>query len=149
MSHSQKNNHGFTLVELIVAMGIAAILLSIATGVYIQGLKYFKMRMAEASTFRELVLMDKLIKKKVSSKVHDCDFGKIEVEVDGGPIELAEMLKSKFKIVKDIKFECLEIEPDTKKLRSWKNTYQPDVINYELTYKNGNEEFKHNSSLTH
>src|SRR3989338_9620000 len=100
MKNFKKNNCGFTLLEMTVALGIFIILFTLTLGIYSQSLKAEQLTIQMSKLQKESQLIMEVIAKKIrSSKIDYSYYDGGTVNVSDGESQLALLDKSGYQTV--------------------------------------------------
>jgi prepilin-type N-terminal cleavage/methylation domain-containing protein len=129
---------GVTLLELLVALVISAIVISYASYIFLSGNHQYINRLMESGRIAQLFRIKTGIVKSLEDPIEKCEDGKILIVQDSGKIELNIKLKTQFPIIDSLVFHCLEMDSDSLSFRDWKEGNQPRLVEYRafITEKN-------------
>jgi len=140
--------YGFTLIEVIVVLGLAGLVVTGAMSMYLAGAKEFWMRQNEISEFELVPLVRISITKELSQGfIYKCSLNDIQyttISNKGDFVSLKRILKNRLPNV-DISFQCYELSSFSSNFEivPWNNTRskQPVLIEYQWKSINGSNTY--------
>ncbi len=128
-----KTSKGITILELMVAIGLSGLVLSIASMMYIKSTRQFHDRVQESDLFRSLHLINLEIENRLVEPIDKCDFGRVHYFYQDESRDLKEELKTRHPNLGSITFKCYELDPITRQIVTWETKHSPDLIEYSGT----------------
>ncbi|MGL1934453.1 MAG: prepilin-type N-terminal cleavage/methylation domain-containing protein [Fibrobacterales bacterium] len=129
------SQRGVTLIELMAAIAVSAIVLTLLGQLFLQSQKEYSSRMSESWQFQKQYLIEKTINKALYSDFEECSFGKIKVKTLKSTVN--ESIYQKFPEVEAITFKCFELDPDLGIVQDWKFAIKPDLVKYQIQFVKG------------
>ncbi len=128
----KKNNKGYTLIELMIALGLIGIVLALSSSYFLSANSQFLNRMKGSDNYKQQVLLQIEMDKALRREIQDCNFGNLKF-TDDSPNFLSN-LKGKYPQIKELKFYCYELNLDKEKLQTWKLLPQPELVEYNVSW---------------
>lgn len=123
---------GATLVELLAAMVISAVVVVLASRIFISGNHQYLARVMESDRLSDLYRLKGAVAYALQSEIETCDRGKLWLRQGGESVDLQVALKSRFPNLESADFRCLEPDRDRVSLTEWKDGTQPRLVEYRL-----------------
>lgn len=132
---------GITLVELIAALVITALVVTLASRVFLSGQKEYLARMFETDRFSALVRLKGALHQALGGRIATCGNGRMALATDSTDLDLAVWLKARHPQADSIAFKCLELDPERGDLVEWQGRFQPQLVEYRscITVRGRNE----------
>lgn len=133
-----KNFHrskGVTLVELLVAIVISALVVGLASRLFMSGQREFLARVFETDRLSALVRMKGALHHALIGEVSRCESGRLYLTQDGAETELGAVLKARFPGADSLDFRCFELGGAGEKLVLWSGRFQPQLIEYRIALR--------------
>ncbi len=123
---------GVTLVELLAALTISAFLVVLASRIFLSGNQQFLDRNLESDRFEKMYMLKASIQKYLQKEILRCDSGKLWVKMDGLETDVQAALKKHDSQIQSSDFQCYEKSGSPISLVTWKDWYQPSLVEYQI-----------------
>ena len=121
---------GITLVELIAAMVISALVVTLASRVFLTGQKEYLARVFDTDRISALVRLKGALHQSLGGNIATCDGGRITLATDSADLDLAAWLEARHPEADSLVFKCLEVEEGRGEPAEWKGRFQPQLVEY-------------------
>ena len=132
-------SRGVTLIELLAALLISAIVVAVAGRIFLSGHAQFMKRSADSAKLGSFYRSKRIVEAALKSEVVRCEGGRLWLRRNGVESELEAEVKKHDRAVKDAEFRCLEAAADGATLQPWKDGAQPRLVEYRLRFKTGGD----------
>ena len=122
---------GMSLVELLVAMTIAALVMILVTQLFLTSHQEFIGRMQESNRMNQLQRLKSAVQKSLHGEVSRCEGGRLWVILDGEEKEMAAWLSLRFSDLDSLEFQCKEVDQNHL-LTEWHGPPPPKLIEYKI-----------------
>lgn len=130
-----RGSRGVTLIELIVAIVISALVVGLASRLFLTGQREFLARVFESDRLSGLVRLKGALHQALRGEVTRCADGRLYIAKDGEESEMAALLKARFPESDSLDFRCYEVDAGGDKLVEWKGRFQPQLVEYRVSLK--------------
>lgn len=130
-----RGSRGVTLIELIVAIVISALVVGLASRLFLTGQREFLARVFESDRLSALVRLKGAVYQGLQGEVSRCAEGKVYLGHDSGDTEMGAWLKGRFPSADSLDFRCFEVDAGGDKLIEWKGRFQPQLVEYRISLK--------------
>jgi prepilin-type N-terminal cleavage/methylation domain-containing protein len=124
-------NKGVTLVELLAAMVVSALVVALASRIYLSGHHELVRRITESEDLDRLYRLKAHLRKELAGEISKCDAGGIKLRADKKEIDLFMVLHVKFPTLDTLRVACLVADTLQAKMVPWAGTGQPQIVEYE------------------
>jgi prepilin-type N-terminal cleavage/methylation domain-containing protein len=129
-----RSNRGITLIELLAALVISALVVALASRIYLNGHREFLARVFESDRLTTLVRAKGTLHEVLRGEVAHCR--NEQLILVGGSLDssqdVAVGLKARFPGVDSITFRCFEVDEVRGELVEWRERFQPQLIEYRM-----------------
>lgn len=143
---------GMTLVELLAALVLSALVVALASRLFMAGHSQFLARAFETDRLSGLIRLKSTLRQALQGEIARCEGGRLQLAVvkraaaeDGEPsghgagkgagsegVDLATFLKARFPGADSLEFRCYETGPEGGDLVEWKQRFQPQLVEYRI-----------------
>ena len=123
---------GVTLVELLAAIALSALVIALATRIFLAGNRDFLAKALETGRLERLIRLKAEVRRALSLPVARCEGGRLWLEGEAGEKEIGEILKPRFQDLRAWDFRCFEADPGNKTLRECQEGSQVRLVEYRL-----------------
>ena len=127
-----KGENGVTLVELLAALAISAVVVTLASRIFLSSNQQFLARALESDRLKSLYLLKATLQNSLRTEMTRCESGQLWLRVDGAEKELLPILKTRFSAVQSADFLCWEKTGGPISLVPWKDAFQPALVEYRI-----------------
>lgn len=124
---------GVTLIELVVAVVISALVVTLASRLFLTGQKEFLARVFETDRLSALLRLKGNLQSALRGEVERCEGGRLRLDLDSGGTDLGACIKARFPEADSLDFRCYEVDGD--RLSEWKGRFQPQLVEYRISLK--------------
>lgn len=127
-----KRSHGVTLVELLSALVISAIVVTLISRVYLSGHREFLGRLLESDQLTALVKAKRTLDKALMGKINHCKSGHLGLVISSTKTDMETWLHSKIPTITSSSFHCFERDEATGEIVEWSGRFQPQLVEYRV-----------------
>lgn len=135
MKGARASRSGVTLVELVAAVVISALVVALASRVFLSGQKEFLARVFETDRLSDLVRLKGVLHRALGGRIERCEGGKMALATDSAALDLNGWIKTRFPEADSLVFRCLEADVARGELTEWKGRFQPRLVEYRACLK--------------
>ena len=121
---------GITLVELLAALVISALVVTLASRILLTGQRQYLARMFETDRLSALLRMKGALHQALGGRIAACGSGRLALDTDSTDLDLAAWFKARHPGADSLVFECLEVDEALTELVAWKGRFQPHLVAY-------------------
>lgn len=128
------NKKAFTLVEVLVVLGLSGILVTLVFSAYVDVIRQYRQRQLESAQFERMTVYQHYIRKKIhQNKIKQCQLGDIDMVGlhENQSLSIKTMLDKRFPEIQNPQFTCFFVDTISKEIKSWELGYPVDLIEYE------------------
>ncbi|MDQ3000827.1 MAG: hypothetical protein M3Y08_06160 [Fibrobacterota bacterium] len=126
---------GATILELLAAMVISALVVVLASRIFITGNHQYLARVMESKGLANLYRMKVAVAKALGGEIAKCETGRLWLRVEDAEVDLQSELKGRFPELESADFYCLELDRGSASFLDWKARFQPSLVEYRLILK--------------
>lgn len=130
-----ESRRGVTLVELLAAMVLSALVVTLASRLYLGGHREFLARLFESDRLSDMIRLKGTLRQAFRADIGRCEGGRLQLASDTGAVDLAALVKARFPGADSLAFECYEVDAAGDGLQAWKTRFQPQLIEYRVTLR--------------
>lgn len=132
---TRRGDKGLSLVELLAAMVISALVVALASRLFMSGQMEFLARVFETDRLSALVRLKGALHQALAAEVVRCGGGKLALVGDTAKSDLSAWVKRRFPDADSITFRCFETNAGGDGLVEWKERFQPQLVEYRITLR--------------
>lgn len=125
-----RNERGMTLLEVIAALVISALVIALASRLFLTGQSQFLERVFESDRLSGQVRLKGALRQALEGEVLGCESGALRLK--GEEKDLAASIKERFPGADSLEFHCRETSQDGESLVKWAQRFQPQLVEYRL-----------------
>lgn len=126
---------GMTLVELLAALVISALVVALASRLFLAGHNQFLARVFETDRLSAMVRLKGALHHTLQGEIGGCESGRLLLMDGDVKKDLAAFLKERFPETDSLQFKCYETGSDGGDLVEWKQRFQPQLVEYRILLK--------------
>lgn len=130
MTPRSGSQRGVTLVELLAALVISALVVTLASRLLLTGQKQYLERLFETDRISALVRMKGALHQALGRPIATCGAGRVALATDSTDLDLAVWLETRYPEADSMVFKCLEVDQGGGELREWQGRFQPQLVEY-------------------
>lgn len=123
---------GLTLVELLAALVISALVVALASRLFLSGHNQFLARVFETDRLSAMVRLKGALHHALQGGIGGCESGRLQLKDGDVKTDLATFLKERFPGADSLEFRCYETGSDGADLVEWKQRFQPQLVEYRI-----------------
>lgn len=137
MKDSRLGSRGVTLVEILIALVISAIAITLTSQIFFAGHREFVARIFESDRLSGLMRLQGAMHHSLHEKISRCRDGKLWLSESssGAEVDLEGRLKKRFPGLDSLVFRCFETDAASEQLVEWKDRFQPQLVEFRVLLK--------------
>lgn len=126
---------GVTLVELLAAIVLSALVVALASRLFLGGQREFLARVFETDRLSDMIRLKGTLRQALRADISRCEGGGLHLASDTGAVDLAAHVKARFPGADTLAFRCFEIDAAGDGLTDWKERMQPRLVEYRIVLR--------------
>jgi prepilin-type N-terminal cleavage/methylation domain-containing protein len=131
----RRGQRGVTLVELLAALVVSALVVVLATRIFLSGNRQFRDRSDQSDRLSTLFRLKSSMQSVLRAEITRCASGGLWLRDDsaqGGGKEIGALLKARFPGIESMDVRCFETSPPPLELVEWQKRFQPNLVEYRI-----------------